>query len=570
MTITFDGSLFKAPLNAPYRYELEAAKWRKSSHEYFTNQIERVVPVVTYLSPELQELLLSIDSSYEHSRAMEPYRGYDIPVPKDAPPLFGFQKAAVEFIIDHKATLLAEEPGMGKSAIMACAANYLTPKRVLLICPSIAKYNWYCKEWPKWTTLHHLTVGVAEGSKFFPDTDVVIINFDILHYHKKRIQEVEWDLMIVDEAHRVNNAEARRTVMVFGGTLSIYPEDADMMSGTPMRKPKDDKRRKLKHKIPAIKKKRAIYATATPMNRPKNLWVLCQECDPTGLGKNWKTFHYRYCALHRTPFGWDMNGATNLEELGARLRSTFMVRHDPEAVLDLPPLKEDFFLLPPVKISMDEEQKFVEQNLTSLMGLAASLGYHDVSPSSSVAEFLTVIGSAIIDNVPQLGKPEFKPLFDQFAKVRKLTGVAKVPLVVDFIKDISEDLSRPIVVFGYHREVLETLREEFPGAAVIMGGMTAKARDREVDRFQNGETNIFLGNMDAAGEAVTLTRADLMAIAEPDWRGTTMIQVRKRIHRITQNNPCTVYYLASANSFDAVVADNGFSKIANIQETLDL
>jgi SNF2 family DNA or RNA helicase len=114
------------------------------------------------------------------------------------------------------------------------------------------------------------------------------------------------------------------------------------------------------------------------------------------------------------------------------------------------------------------------------------------------------------------------------------------------------------------------LKKAFPSAAYIIGGMTAKARDAEVDKFETGETNTIIGNIDAAGESITLTRSRLLAFAEMDWRGTQMIQARKRIHRITQSRECSGFYLASANSFDALVAESAFEKMENIKETLDI
>jgi SNF2 family DNA or RNA helicase len=305
------------------------------------------------------------------------------------------------------------------------------------------------------------------------------------------------------------------------------------------------------------------------MNRPKDLWTMAEACDPEGLGNNWMTFHRRYCAMRKTPFGWDISGADRLPELGARMRGSFMMRHNPDEVLDLPPLKEELFLLPPVKIVIEEEEQFVQENMDALLNLSAQSGAA-LTENSDTEEFLRLLGEAIIDNVSLIGKPEFTPLFSKFALIRKATGIAKVPHVIDFVRDISDDLERPIVVFGYHREVMELLREEFTDAAFVIGGMTSKSRDLEVDKFQNGKTNIFLGNIDAAGEAITLTRSNLLAFGEMDWRGTAMVQARKRIHRITQNQPCSAYYLASANSFDSYVADRGFAKMEHIKDTLDL
>lgn len=560
MGFTVVDGLFVAPIDAPYGEELRKACWRNDGRRYYTDELERVAAVIQYADPSLVATLMSADTSYAKSSALEPSGDIDIPLP-EGKTLFGYQLADIEFILSKHSTLLAEDAGLGKSAIMIGVANYLNCKSVLIICPAVAKYNWLLKEWPKWTTLKHLTIGAAEGN-YFPDTDVVLINYDILPRHKKKLQAKTWDYLIVDESHRIKNKDAKRTKMVLGGTMKVKQDAAEEMGLKPGRT-------KGTYKVPKIEAGKRVFASATPMNRPKDLWTMAEACDPEGLGANWMTFHRRYCAMKKTPFGWDINGADRLPELGARLRGSFMMRHDPQEVLDLPPLREELFLLPPVKIVIEEEEQFVHDNMDALLNLSAQSNA-GLDEESSPEEFLKLIGEAIIDNVSLIGKPEFTPLFSKFALIRKATGIAKVKFVVDFVREISDDLERPIVVFGYHREVMEKLKEEFPDAAFVIGGMSSKSRDLEVDKFQTGQTNVFLGNIDAAGEAITLTRANLLVFAEPDWRGTAMVQARKRIHRITQDQPCSVYYLAAANSFDSYVADRGFAKMEHIKETLDL
>lgn len=561
MTIRLDGDMFVAPLDAEYAAELVKHCWRKDSTRYYTKEIDNVLPFVDRLDMALQQALFSTENAYQVSLALEPTGEFDIPLPPGKK-LYGYQLADAEFIIRSRNTLIAEEAGTGKSAIMTVAANFLKPTCVLIICPAIAKYNWYMNEWPKWTTLPELTIEMAEGD-YFPDTHVVVINYDILDRHKKRLQDKVWDYVIVDESHRIKNEEARRTVMVLGGRLKVKPDKVETYCAQPTSQ-------RGTFYIPEIQFEKRVFASATPMNRPRDLWTMVRACDPTGLGRDRLEFEKRYCAARMTPFGWDNGGADHLEELGGRLRSTFMVRHDADQVLDLPPLREELFLLPPVKIVLDREEEFVHDNIGALLGLASASGRKDLNEDSSSDDFLRLIGEAILDNVPLIGKPDFAPLFSKFSLIRKATGLAKVPYIVDFVNEVSDDLYRPIVVFAYHREVMDELRKNFPESSIVMGGLSATKRGLAIAAFQAGETNPFLGNIDAAGEAVTLTAADLLVFAELDWRGTAMLQARKRIHRISQTKPCSVYYLASAKSFDALVADNAFDKMYNIQETMEL
>ncbi len=81
---------------------------------------------------------------------------------------------------------------------------------------------------------------------------------------------------------------------------------------------------------------------------------------------------------------------------------------------------------------------------------------------------------------------------------------------------------------------------------------------------------MFLGNMDAAGENITITRAYRMVCAEPDWRGTQMHQVFMRIKRLGQTRETTADVLCAANSFDQIVARSMFKKMDTIEKTLNI
>lgn len=559
--IQLHNSIFYAPLDSAYASSLSLAGWHRGDQFYYTDDIKRVVPFVEHLCPQLKAILVENSRGYEESKAETPSEGFTAPVP-EGKTLFPFQLAAVEYILKRPDTLLAEDAGLGKSAIMTTVANALNVKSVLIICPAIAKYNWMDREWPKWTTLQHLKVGVVEANDWPEGADVVIINYDILERHKKRLNSHKWDLLLVDESHRVKNEDAKRTIMVLGGVIKQKKDEASSSGGDPL---KANGKKYRYYPIPAEKR---VFATATPMNRPRDLWTVCKTFDPQGLGANKKKFEQRYCAAYETLFGWDNSGADNLEELGARMRSTFMVRHRAEDVTDLPPLREEFFLMPPVKAVASMEREFVSNNIEALMSLARVQG-KTLSEESTYEEVAGVIGEALYNNVHLIGKPEFAPMFTEYASMRKNVGIAKLPAIIEYINETTNDLETPIVIFGYHREVLLALKDAFPDAAMVIGGISAKERSRQVDRFQNGETNIFLGNMDAAGEAVTLTRANHLAFCELDWRGTALIQARKRIHRLTQDQPCLVSYLCAARSFDSILSNVAFEKISNIQETID-
>ena len=138
----------------------------------------------------------------DESRAIDSH--LDIPVPEGLS-LFPYQKAGVEYILARPNTLLADEMGLGKSCMSVAVSNCLPEvRRVLIICPASLKINWQ-REWQRWDT-KGLSVGIA--GKTFPDTEVCIINYDILKKYRKELRQQEYDLIIVDECHYLKSGKA--------------------------------------------------------------------------------------------------------------------------------------------------------------------------------------------------------------------------------------------------------------------------------------------------------------------------------------------------------------------------
>ena len=152
-------------------------------------------------------------------------------------------------------------------------------RRVLIVCPAFLKPNWV-KEWRKWD-VKKLSVGIVEGTKAeFPNTDVVVINYDILQHYRVPLRREEWHLLIVDEIHKLATKKAQRTREVFGG----LKRNAD---------------KEIIDRVSPIPARRKVYMTGTPsMNgKPKELWPLLQSVDPEDIGRDWFTFAKRYCQL---------------------------------------------------------------------------------------------------------------------------------------------------------------------------------------------------------------------------------------------------------------------------------
>ena len=118
----------------------------------------------------------------------------------------------------------------------------------------------------------------------------------------------------------------------------------------------------------------------------------------------------------------------------------------------------------------------------------------------------------------------------------------KLPAVIEYLRGCTGKT----IVFAYHHDVIERLIEALAdrGVSGFTGSSSLKDRDRAAERFQSDPAcQFFIGNIEAAGQGITLTAARHVVFAEPDWRGTYLEQAEDRAHRIGQDHPVLVTYL---------------------------
>ena len=132
------------------------------------------------------------------------------------PPLT-HQKEAIQKLVENKKFILADDMGLGKTTSTIIAALEAGAKKILIICPATLKINWK-REIENYSDR---STYIAEGKNFSTEHDFVIINYDIIknfHDPKKKddsqILRADFDLVIIDEAHYIKNAQAQRTKLI--------------------------------------------------------------------------------------------------------------------------------------------------------------------------------------------------------------------------------------------------------------------------------------------------------------------------------------------------------------------
>ncbi|MNR87147.1 RNA polymerase-associated protein RapA [compost metagenome] len=451
-------------------------------------------------------------------RAVE---AYERAIPRLAecyPGLFTHQREGIEFLLrprPYRGALLADDMGLGKTRQALIAAHEAHPRgRMLVVCPASLKLNWEREI--------HAVLGAQEVSVLGRDEGLArwtIVNYDRLRSHQTELDSEDWACLILDEAHYLKNRHSQRSLLVLGG------EHRPRKRGTLP----PGRIRGLVERA-----ERVILLTGTPItNRPLDLFALLRAIGHP-LGDDLLRYAVRYCAAFQTEWGWDMGGASHLDELHDRLRDV-LLRRSKDEVLDLPPKLRTYM---PVEVDL--------------------VAYRKVW----------------LDYVQLLAKRKRRVpralLLAEVAKLRHAAALAKVPAAIAHVEAVLE-AGEKVIVFTCHTGVVEALMRRFGPSAVRLTGEDGPAqRQAAVDAFQNDpEVRLFVGNLVAAGVGVSLTAATQVLFVDYSFVPAEHLQAEDRPYRIGQSNAVTVTYLSALGTLDEEIERLLAQKLAVVSEAIE-
>ena len=133
--------------------------------------------------------------------------------------------------------LLADEPGLGKTAQALLAAQAADAYPLLVVVPNVVKANW-AREAELWTPGHAATVIHGNGDTIDGFADIVIVNYEVLDRHVGWLGDLGFRGMVVDEAHFIKNKTSQRSQHVLQLSERIRARTANpllmALTGTPL------------------------------------------------------------------------------------------------------------------------------------------------------------------------------------------------------------------------------------------------------------------------------------------------------------------------------------------------
>ena len=128
-------------------------------------------------------------------------------------------------------------------------------------------------------------------------------------------------------------------------------------------------------------------------------------------------------------------------------------------------------------------------------------------------------------------------------------------------------LGHKVVIFCSFDEELNTIRKHFGNLCVYHNGkLSMKKKNEAVESFQNDPNiKVFIGNIHSAGVGLTLVSGRVAIFNSFSWVSGENQQAEDRIHRLNQKNNVTIYYQVYSNTFYKEM----FEKVRGKQEIID-
>lgn len=449
-----------------------------------------------------------------------------------------YQIEGAEFLAAKNWALIADKMGLGKTGQLILACDNIWAEKILVICPSAARINWH-REFGSWSTFGNKDFVVTESLSDKPGHKT-ICSFNYARDNVAELTKWQWDVIIVDESQNIKEPNAGITVAVYG--------KAGLVRHT----------------------KRMWLASGTPApNHYGELWPMLYTFGLTRL--EYGQFIARYCHTKRVNHG---AGFTNqivgskidmAHELVAMLEK-IMIRRDVDVLSqsgnELPPITYEDIYVEPTPVDLEIYSSTFSDSLGSPEHYLKRLEDQKLKVEEGLKIMETTGQTAYLEGI-----------YSSVATLRRHNGLAKMP---ELIKHVARELQRgdyeKIVIFAVHHDVVDGIREglKFFGSVSLYGGTRPNKRQRNIDRFMTDpKCRVFVGNIDAAGTAITLTSASEVLLVEWPFKPGPIEQAIARVWRRTQTVPVRCRFASIQDSIDEKITHIYKRKIEELMKVFD-
>lgn len=441
----------------------------------------------------------------------------------------------------HRTFLLADEPGLGKTAESVLAASVAGAYPLLAVVPNVVKMNW-AREVERWTPQRRATVISGDGEDIDAFADVFIVNYEILDRHLSWLSSLGLKGMVVDEAHFIKNLTSQRSqnVLALAGRIREQVRDPLLLAltGTPL--------------INDVEDFDAIWRFLGWTNGEKPGSELMEKLDATGLTPADKAFY---------PEARDA-----VISLGIVRRKKKDVAKDlpDKLVADLPVELDDEY----GRSIRQAEKELGERLAAKYRRIIEARGDRGLAPGEIDDDIVRLVAHNELEESKAAGTGSD----NVFTMVRRI-GQAKALLAADYALQLQRSVDK-VVFFAKHIDVMDAAEAHFAAAGLrtvsIRGDQSTPARQQAIDAFNGDpEVGVAVCSLTAAGVGLNMQAASNVVLAELSWTAAEQTQAIDRVHRIGQDEPVTAWRIIAAHTIDTKIAELIDSKQGLAQRALD-
>ena len=430
--------------------------------------------------------------------------------------------------------ILSMEMGTGKTltamAIVERLSHLGKANKVLIICPKIAINVWK-GEYEKFGKDYKLRTIMGTPKKRLeaindleqnPNNrlNIAVINYEYMYAFESIMTKWQPDIIICDESHKIKSVASNQTKSITKvGTVAKYK----------------------------------LCLTGTPLtNNILDFFSQYRFMDSSIFGLNFYSFKSRYVITGM--FGEYLRPNKNTFDEFKEKVNKIAYRKTKEECLDLPPYTD---IIVPVDIQCKKIYKELEDDYITWL---------------NETEFISVENA--LTKTLKLRQITSGFYYDKEndKKVAVFIDTAKVDACMELITQLTDNGNK-VIVFAEFQAEIEKIKELCDKAklksATYYGKTPDKAKLEIVDNFQNGDLQVFIGQIESAGISITLTSASHMIFLSTGYKYGVYDQARARIHRKGQKNKCTYYHLIANNTIDTKIMKALQNKEALAQSIID-
>ncbi len=379
----------------------------------------------------------------------------------------------------------------------------------LIIAPTSVLSNWQreAERFAPTLKIHrHHGAERTSSAKAFVGADIVLTSYPLLQRDEKMLADIDWDVVVFDEAQTLKNAKA-----------------------------------KTYQSAQALKAHQRIALTGTPMeNHLGELWAIYNVLIPGLLG-DLESFN----RIFRHPIEQRAD-SEQMKKLKARIRAFILRRGRDQVLTELPP-KTEYTRW----IELETAQADMYESLRTAI--------HEDIRKVIDKKGLKNSTIHILDALLKLRQVCCDPRLVKLPGAKKhiaTAGSAKLEWLGTHVPELLEE-GRSMLIFSQFTSMLALIAEMLNAQGIAFSLLTGDTTDRDtpIADFQAGKTRVFLLSLKAGGVGLNLTAADTIIHYDPWWNPAVEAQATARAHRMGQDKPVIVTKLVAKGTLEERMLD---------------